>query len=146
MPALAIHSAEERDLVSLDEHGWHLLDPAQVAGSPDTYRCFVQGSLAELGIAKAGYVASRSGWFSDRSACYLASGRPVIAQDTGFGDRLPTGWGLLRFVTTEDAVAATHAVVTDYERHRRAARALAEAHLDARAVLTTVLEQLGAAR
>ena len=146
MPALAIHPAEEKDLLALDQHGWQLLDPAEVAGTPDAYRCFVQGSLAELGIAKAGYVSSRSGWFSDRSACYLASGRPVIAQDTGFGDRLPTGCGLLPFVTTEAAGAATDAVVAHYERHRRAARALAEAHLDARAVLTTVLEHLGAAR
>ena len=72
-------------------------DPATVAADPDAYRDFIAGSLAELGIAKSGYVLSRCGWFSDRSACYLASGKPVVAQDTGFGRFLPTGEGLLSF-------------------------------------------------
>jgi hypothetical protein len=143
-PALGIHPAEVQDLAALAAHGWDLLDPAEVAATPDAYRRFVQGSLAELGVSKQGYVTSRSGWFSDRSACYLASGRPVVAQDTGFGDHLPTGAGLLSFATADEAVAATSAVVADYERHRRAARELAAAHLDARIVLTDVLHHLGA--
>ncbi len=143
-PALAIHPGENEDLAALAAHGWRLLDPADVAATPDDYRRFVQGSFAELGVAKSGYVASRSGWFSDRSACYLASGRPVIAQDTGFSDHLPTGAGLLAFTTAGGAVAATHDVAADYGRHRRAARELAEAHLDSRTVLTKVIDHLGA--
>src|SRR5207248_11332850 len=95
--ALAIHDDETRDLAALRAAGFELLDPRRVAGAPAAYRQFVRGSRAELGVAKEGYVVSRCGWFSDRSACYLASGRPVVAQDTGFGDFLPTGAGLFAF-------------------------------------------------
>ena len=77
-----------------------LASPAHVAGSPSDYQRFVSESKAELGVAKEGYVTSRSGWFSDRSVCYLAAGRPVLAQDTGFSQYLPTGAGLLGFETT----------------------------------------------
>jgi len=143
-PAIAIHVDEHHDLAALANHGWHLSDPADVAGSTDDYRRFVQGSYAELGVAKSGYVTSRSGWFSDRSACYLASGRPVVAQDTGFSDHLPTGAGLLAFSTPGEAIAATHDIDADYERHRRAARELAEAHLDSQTVLKNVVDHLGA--
>jgi len=94
-PALGIHPGEVDDLRALHENGWALLDPHAVAGSPADYASFLRGSRAELGVAKSGYVNSRSGWFSDRSACYLASGRPVVAQDTGFGEALPVGEGLL---------------------------------------------------
>ena len=88
-PALAIHPGETNDLAALHENGWCLLDPASVAATPDEYRDFIRGSKAEFGVAKSGYVASRCGWFSDRSACYLASGRPVIAQETGFRSSSP---------------------------------------------------------
>ncbi len=142
--ALAIHEDEERDLAALRENGWRLLDPREVAGSPDRYRRFVGGSWAELGIAKSGYVLSRSGWFSDRSACYLASGRPVLAQETGFSDFLPTGEGLLKFETIDDAVAAIEELRSDYERHAHAARALAEEHFDSDRVLSRLLELVGA--
>ena len=92
--ALGIDDAETSDLSALHANGWQLTDPAQVAGSPSAYRRFIRESKAEFGIAKDGYVRSRSGWFSDRSVCYLASGRPVLAQDTGFSRHLPTGAGL----------------------------------------------------
>ena len=140
--ALAIHEGEQPDLAALAEHGWRLVDPVEAAGTPERYRRFVQGSKAELGIAKSGYVASRCGWFSDRSACYLASGRPVIAQETGFSAHLPTGEGLFAFETAEDVLAAIDALRSGYERHRRAARALAEEHLDSDAVLTRLLARL----
>ena len=143
--AMAVHPAEGQDLRMLRANGWALVDPATVAATPDDYRSFVQGSKAELGLAKSGYVVSRCGWFSDRSACYLASGRPVVAQDTGFPAHLPTGEGLLAFVDTEGAVEAVEEVSADYERHRRAARAVAEEHLDSDRVLVRLLEQLGAA-
>jgi hypothetical protein len=143
--ALAIHPDEVLDRAALDENGWELLDPADVAATPDDYRCFVQGSKAELGIAKSGYVVSDSGWFSDRSACYLASGRPVIAQDTGFGRRLPTGDGLFAFADADDVVAAIDELRADYDRHRAAAREIAEAHLDSDRVLRALLERVGVA-
>ena len=140
--ALAIHPDERADLAALADNGWELVDPDAVAGSPDAYRDFVRGSRAELCVAKSGYVAARCGWFSDRSACYLASGRPVVAQDTGFGAVLPAGEGLLAFSTLDEAAAAIEELRRDYPRHARAARALAEEHLDSDRVLTRLLERL----
>lgn len=142
--ALGIHPDEVDDLAALDEHGWQLLDPADVAATPARYAELIRGSKAELSIAKSGYVASRGGWFSDRSAAYLASGRPVVAQETGFSEALPTGEGLLAFSTAEEAAAAVAAVERDPAGHAQAARALAEQHLDARKVLPRLLDALGA--
>jgi hypothetical protein len=141
--ALDIHP-DEPDLAALREHGWELLDPRRVAGTPDRYASFVRGSKAELGIVKEGYVVSRCGWFSDRSAAYLASGRPVVAQDTGFGEALPTGAGLFAFSDTDGVLAAIEALRFDYGRHARAARAIAEEHLGSRHVLTRLLREVGA--
>ena len=141
-PALAIHPGESDDLRSLRRHGWELIDPARVAGSPQRYAAFVRGSKGELGLAKEGYVESRCGWFSDRSASYLASGRPVVAQDTGFSRHLPVGEGLLSFTTAEEAAAALEQVGADYGRHAGAARALAEDALDADRVLANLLDRL----
>lgn len=132
--------AEEADLSLLDAWGWQLADPAQLAPTPADYHRFVTGSKGELGFAKAGYVDSRCGWFSDRSACYLAAGRPVVAHDTGFDRFLPTGEGLLAFRTADEAVANLDRVCSDYPRHRAAARQLAEEHLDSDVVLTRLLE------
>jgi glycosyltransferase involved in cell wall biosynthesis len=144
-PALDIHPDETPDLEALDRNGWELLDPDVVARDPDSYRAFVAGSLAEFGVAKSGYVLSRCGWFSDRSACYLASGRPVLAQDTGFGRWLPTGEGLLAFNGADDAVAGIEAIRSRYDRHSAAARRLAEEHLDSDTVLARLLERVGGA-
>jgi hypothetical protein len=141
--ALGIHPNEKPDLEALEVNGWELLDPGQVAATPDDYADFVSGSKAELSVAKSGYVASRSGWFSDRSACYLASGRPVVAQETGFSGFLPTGEGLLAFATAAEAADAVATVESDLRRHSAAARALAEEHLDASKVLPHLLESLG---
>lgn len=137
--ALGIHPGERDDLAALDRHGWDLLDPDVVAGTPQDYRSFVQGSWAEFGVAKLGYVASACGWFSDRSLCYLASGRPVIAQDTGFGSWLPTGEGVLAFSGGDDVVLAVEELRRDYPRHRRAARELAETVFDSDRVLPELL-------
>ncbi len=143
--ALAIDGGETRDVAALAANGWEVLDPLILAGSPEDYRAFVQGSWAELGIAKSGYVKAHSGWFSDRSACYLASGRPVIAQDTGFADVLPAGAGLFAFSTMDDVRAAVEELRCDYGSHRRAARAIAEQHFDSDVVLGKLLSRLGAA-
>jgi hypothetical protein len=142
--ALGIHPGETDDLKALNANGWELLDPRRVAATPEAYAGFIRDSKAELGVAKSGYVASRCGWFSDRSACYLASGRPVIGQDTGFGDYLPVGEGLLAFSSVEEAAAAVEEVERDWPAHSRAARALAVEHLDSDRVLGGLIDRLGA--
>jgi hypothetical protein len=141
-PALAIHPEEKEDLAALRGNGWELSDPVALAGSPASYAEFVRASKGEIGIAKEGYVESRCGWFSDRSACYLASGRPVVAQETGWSAFLPAGEGLLSFTDAPTAAAAIARVEGDYEAHARAARALAEEHLDSDAVLARLLERV----
>ncbi len=142
MIALAIHPGEISDLDSLKKNNWHLLDPARVAGTPHSYREFIQGSKAEFGIAKSGYALSNCGWFSDRSVCYLASARPVIAMDTGFRNYLPSGEGLFAFSTESDILNAIEIINGDYEMHRRAARDLAEVYFDSNKVLTRLLDNL----
>jgi hypothetical protein len=141
--ALAIHPDEERDLRLLRENGWATVDPATVAATPGDYADFVRQSWAEFGLAKSGYVLSRCGWFSDRSACYLASGRPVIAQDTGIGEALPQGEGFLTFRTEAEAAAAVERVQRAYVEHAGAARAIAEDRLDSDRVLRRLLLELG---
>lgn len=141
--ALDIDPADGADRDALVEAGWTLLDPAVVAATPATYQSFVQGSRAELLIAKHLYVATRGGWFSDRSACYLASGRPVIAQDTGWTQMLPSSTGLLAFDDPASAAAALADIEHRYAEHCDAARAIAEEHFDAARVLPAVLEAAG---
>ena len=144
--ALAIHPDEKPDLEALAENGWKLVDPVEAAGTPARYAGFIRGSYAELGIAKSGYVVSRSGWFSDRSACYLASGRPVLAQDTGFTRFLPTGEGLIPFTDVEEAAAGVEELARDYRLHAQRARELAVEHFDSDVVLSRLLERVGARR
>jgi hypothetical protein len=143
--ALAIHPGETSDLEALARNGWELVDPVEAAGTPERYTQFIAHSSAELGIAKSGYVLSRSGWFSDRSACYLASGRPVLAQETGFSRFLPAGEGLLAFETVDDAVAGVEAIQGAYPAHARRARELAEELLDSDRVLGRLLDRLAEA-
>lgn len=140
--ALAIHAAEAPDLALLRDTGWSLVDPADVATTPAGYRAFIAESTAELMIAKGMYVQSRSGWFSERSICYLASGRPVVAQDTGLRDLYPLGSGLLAFDTLDEAAACVDAIAGDYARHARDARAIAEDRFDSDGVLARLLERL----
>jgi hypothetical protein len=140
--ALAIDDAETADLDLLRRNDWRLVDPAVVAASPDAYRHYVQRSAAELMVAKNMYVAARSGWMSDRSICYLASGKPVVAQDTGLDGRYEPGAGLLTFSDLDEASAAVDEVCGRYASHARAARALAEEHFDSDKVLGRLLERL----
>jgi len=142
--ALDIHAAETTDLELLRAAGWRLVSPQTVAGDPFAYREYLGHSRAEFMVAKNMYVETRGGWFSDRSACYLASGKPVLAQDTGIGSIYPTGDGLLTFSTPEEAARGVEAISTDYLRHARAARELAEENFDSDKVLTALLEKLSA--
>ena len=128
-----------RDL--LRQSGWQLRNSLEPTRDLRTYQDYIRESRAEFGIAKHGYVASRSGWFSERSACYLASGRPVAVQDTGFSRFLPTGTGLCCFESPQEAVAAIADVNRDYQRHCRAAREIAEQFFDSDRVLRHLLER-----
>ena len=105
------------------------------------YRDFIRSSLGEFSVAKHTYVASNSGWFSDRTECYLASGRPAVVQDTGFSAHLPTGLGLFAYRTVEEAAAGLEEVVSNYERHSRAAREIAVEHFSPEAVLLPLIEK-----
>lgn len=135
---------DEPDRQLLLEHGWHLVDPVAAAGTPGRYRAFLQGSAAELLVAKSLYVELRTGWVSDRSACYLASGRPVVAQDTGLAEHLPLGKGFLTFSTADEAAEAVEEISRDNAGHAAAARRLAEEVFDSDRVLSDLLDRVGA--
>lgn len=121
-------------------HGWVLRDPLAVTRDPWTYQRYLRGSKAEFSVAKHGYVAARSGWFSERTAAYLASGRPALVQDTGFSAWLETGAGLLAFSSPDEAAAGVEEVDRRYGFHCRAAREAAERCFDSGAVLGELLE------
>jgi hypothetical protein len=143
--ALDIDEQDGRDRAQLRAGRWRLRDPREELASFSAYGRFLRGSMAELSIAKGLYVGTRSGWFSDRSATYLASGKPVVAQDTGYGEALPTGQGLLSFSDLDEAVDAAEEVRANLPEHSAAARALAEEHLDSDVVLGSLLDRLGVA-
>ncbi len=133
---------DDPDLAYLRHHGWHIESPEAVS-DPSRYRDYVAGSLGEFSCAKGGYVGTRCGWFSDRSACYLAAGRPVVLQATGFEDLLPTGRGLFAVRTPEEAAEAIRAVRRDYALHAAAARSLAREHFDSNVILRRLLAEAG---
>jgi hypothetical protein len=138
---LANLNPEERNL--LESKGWRLRDAHPFTTDPWRYRDYVRSSRGEFTVAKDLHIRLRSGWFSERSACYLAAGRPVVTQDTGFGKVLPTGEGLFAFNTIDEILAAFEAINSDYERHSRAARAIAEEYFRAETVLEKVIDDLG---
>ena len=125
----------------LQGKGWKLRDPREPTREPWAYQRYIRDSKAEFGVAKHGYVVSRSGWFSERSACYLATGRPVVTQETGFSDWLRPAGGVIPFSTPEEAVAGIEEINNRYEFHCQTARAVAEEYFDAHRVLTELLER-----
>jgi glycosyltransferase involved in cell wall biosynthesis len=125
------------------ELGWNVIDSHEVSVTPEDYRNFVQHSRGEFSVAKNLYVDTRSGWFSCRSVCYLASGLPVVIQDTGFSEFLPTGNGLFAFSDGEQAAAAIREIVSDYQRHQQAAREMAREYFGADRILGKLLVQVG---
>lgn len=132
--AMDVASAPD-DLRCLEAAGWEVVDPLPVSRDAESYRDFIRRSKGEFTVAKDVNIRLASGWFSDRSACYLAAGRPVVNQDTGFDRVLPTGAGLFSFRTPEDAAAAIATIAADYERHCRGARSLAAEYFDPARVL-----------
>ena len=143
--ALAIHPDEVEDLALLDRHGWRVVDPRSVAYDPDAFRAYVQSAGAEFSAAQGLYVETESGWFSDRTVRYLASGKPALVQDTGFGRNVATGKGLLAYRTLDEAVAGARAIADDYERHAAAARRVAERFFDSDEVIGRMLDEVGVA-
>ena len=139
---LLIHPGEQ-DRIELERHGWQLVSPGVHAASPDSYHDYILQSRAEFTAVKQGYAAGRTGWFSDRSACYLAAGRPVIMQDTGIGKYVPIGDGLLTFTDIDSAAQAIKRVESDYSHHAAAATAFARQFLDSDLVLSRLLQLAG---
>ncbi len=141
--AMGLGGLEPDERRLLESNGWRLADAHGFTTDPWRYRDYVRASRGEFTVAKDQNVRLRSGWFSERSACYLAAGRPVVTQDTGFGAALPTGEGLFAFTTTDEAMAALDAINSDYPRHSRAARDIAAEYFRAEAVLARLLTDLG---
>jgi hypothetical protein len=139
--ALACHEPEAVTL--LRSHGWQVLDGLALSRDLHRYRDYIQSAAGEFTVAKEQYVQWRTGWFSDRSACYLAAGRPVITQDTGFDQILPTGLGLFAFTTMDDVLGAMDALARDYPGHARGARTIAGEYFQAERVLDDLLAGAG---
>ena len=141
--ALDIDAADQSDLDALRDNGWAVVDPRAVSNDPLAFRDYVRASSGELSAAQGVYVDTRSGWFSDRTAHYLAAGRPAVVQDTGLRGELAPDRGLVTFKTLEDAADALTRIHADYDAQRAAAREFAVRHLDSDRVLANVLDQLG---
>lgn len=136
---------DQKDREKLCSHGWKLVPPLEM--SLDIFGAFPEyfrQSRAEFTVAKDQNVRLRSGWFSERAALYLASGKPVVTQDTGFSNILPTGEGLFGFSTMDEAISASDAINSDYRRHCFAARAIAEEYFEAEKVASRLLSDIGA--
>jgi hypothetical protein len=139
--AIAAGKTRRTPIELLRFRNWSIVDPREKCADIDSYRDYIRSSRAEFTVAKQAYVAGRSGWFSERSACYLAAGRPVVMQETGFSDVLPTGEGLFAFTTEEEAIAAIREIESDYPRHSAAARAIAEQFFDSDRVLQRLIDE-----
>lgn len=143
--ALDIHPDDARDRHALQSHGWTLLNPRDVVPDPESFDEFIHHSDAEWSVAQGIYVSTNSGWFSDRSARYLAAGKPVLVQDTGFSRILPTGEGLLSFHSMDDVLTGIRDIERDPRRHGEAARAIACDHFDSDRVVGRMLDIVEAA-
>jgi hypothetical protein len=139
---LAIFLRDRLDLSDrqlLEQRGWRVRHALEVAGSPESYRSYIQGSRGEFSCVKPSCMKFQNAWVSDRTLCYLASGKPVVVQHTGPSALLPNGEGMFRVSTVDEAAEALAAIESHYERHCRAARAIAETRFDSQAVLADML-------
>ena len=143
--ALDIHPADAHDLDQLRAHGWRVVDPVRLVPDPRSFDDYIQGSDAECSAAQGVYVATNSGWFSDRTVRYLAAGKPVLVQDTGFSRTYPVGEGLLAFRTVEEAARGVEAIQRNPRQHQRAAHTLAAEFFDSNAVIGRLLDEVGIA-
>jgi hypothetical protein len=141
--ALQIYPGDQKDLDALIANGWNIVDPIQVADFPHEYRRYIQGSGAEFSVAQGMYVDTNSGWFSDRTVRYLASGKPALVQDTGFSRHYPAQEGLVAFRTFEEAVSGAESITADYRKHCTAARAIAEEFFDSDKVIRRMASEIG---
>ena len=140
---LAVEIDNQEELTAFQQHGWRLTDPLAVSQDMDIYRHYIDTSRGEFTVSKDVVARTRSGWFSDRSVCYLAAGKPVVTQETGFSKYIPTGRGLFAFSTTAEALAAFEAINSDYPRHARAAREIAQEYFAATKLLAKMLHDVG---
>jgi hypothetical protein len=140
---LALTGCDDTDRAMLERHGWRVIDAQPVSADLDSYRDYIRHSRGEFTVAKDQNVRLRTGWFSDRTAAYLAAGRPAVTQDTCFGSTLPTGCGLFSFSTVDEAAAAVDAITADYDRHAAGARAIAADYFDHAVVLPSLLSTCG---
>jgi hypothetical protein len=140
--ALDIHDGDGRDREALTSHGWRLVPPAETVGTPQSFQQYIQDSSAEFSVAQGVYAHAQSGWFSDRSTRYLASGRPVLVQDTGLAT-IPTGEGIVTFRTPDEAAAGAEDILTRYAQHSAAARDLAAEHFESSRILSRLLGDVG---
>ena len=136
-------SIPDEDAAILNQYGWQHRDPVAVSDDINVYRKYICSARAELTVAKDQNIRLRSGWFSDRSCCFLAAGRPVITQDTAFGNILPSGRGLFAFRNQDDIFAAIDAIESDYAGHRKAALEIAHEYFSAEKVLNSICERAG---
>ena len=139
---LALFMKNPRDMKEwkeLEERRWRVRHSGEVAASPEQYQAYIQQSRGEFSCAKPSCMRFQNAWVSDRTLCYLASGKPVVVQNTGPSMFLPNGEGMFRFTTLEQAAKAFDVINADYEHHCRAARRLAETQFDARRVMTRIL-------
>jgi hypothetical protein len=140
---LAVETGDEAVQGELTALGWHLAEAVERSATVEGYRDYIYASRGEFTVAKDIYVRPRSGWFSDRSVCYLAAGKPVVTQETGFSKFIPIGQGLFAFSTMEEVVAALAAINADYVRHARAAREIATEYFASEKVLGKLLQDAG---
>ena len=138
--AMRAEPSVESHLVS---HGWHIVNSLDISKDMDLYRGYIQSSRGEFTVARDQYVRPKTGWFSDRSACYLAAGRPVITQETGFSRSLPTGRGLFGFKSMDEILRAVDQIESDYEIHCVSAREVASAYFDAEKVMGSLMNRAG---
>jgi hypothetical protein len=139
---LALVLRTERDMAertNLERRGWRIRRSSEVAATPDMYQAYIQGSRGEFSCAKRSYMKFQNAWISDRTLCYLASGKPVVVQNTGPSAFLPNGEGMFRFSTVREAADALAAINADYEGHCEAAREIAQTHFDAKQTVETIL-------
>jgi len=140
---LALFLRTERDMAErndLEKRGWRIRHSREVAATPEMYQAYIQCSRGEFSCAKPSCRRFQNAWVSDRTVCYLASGKPVVVQDTGPSPFLPNGEGMFRFSTADEVLSAFETINADYERHRRAAREIAEAYFDSKQTAERILE------